>query len=169
MIVSDHGFKPVKQICYPNQAFESASNHKWDYSFKTTGGMAVLVRNRNRPKLLKTDLKKIQAQIIENCPGANAVFEGEEFEYLKKNFFPDGLMFLYTYEEMTFSNGKGKWFQVLEKGFDNHGFLPDDPEMKTINLFYPPLAGGRHIRHVRETIELACEWLELSCRIGEKR
>lgn len=170
MIVSDHGFKSVKQICYPNQVFRTnGSSNKWKYYFKTNGGIAVLVKNKNEKKLTKAELSKIQQQIMENCPGAYAVYEGDDYKYFKKNFFPEGLMFLYTYEEMTFSEAKGKWFQILDKGFYNHGFLPEDTEMKTIHLFYPPLKNGRHIRHVTETMEISCEWLEISCRIGEKK
>ncbi|MCX7997869.1 MAG: ectonucleotide pyrophosphatase/phosphodiesterase [Leptospiraceae bacterium] len=170
MIVSDHGFKKVSQICYPNQVFLTQStSDKWKYRFKTNGGMAVLVKNQKERKLKKEELEKIKSQIMENCPGAYAVYEGEEFEYFKKNFFPNALMFLYTYEEMTFSESQGKWFQILEKSFSNHGFPPDDPEMKTIHLFYPPLKGGRHLRHVTEALEISCEWLEIHCKIGEKK
>lgn len=169
MIVSDHGFKRVDKVCYPNNAIASTGNGQWKYKFKTMGGVGVLLRNTNAKKLSTNLLKKMSLQIQEKCPGAIATFEGEDFKNLQTKFYGDTQMFLYTKENLGFSPAKSGWFQVLKGGYYNHGFLPDDKDMGTIHLFYPKGQTQTKVNEVKDVMQLGCEWMNIDCPKGIRK
>jgi predicted AlkP superfamily pyrophosphatase or phosphodiesterase len=169
MIVSDHGFKKVEKICYPNNAFLENSKTNWKYKFKTLGGVGILLKQSSVSDLNRESLEKLQQKIQENCPGSNAVFEGEKYLQLKQEFYADTQMFLYTTEAMSFSEGKGNWLQVLKSSYYNHGFIPEDSEMKTVNIFFPKGRVTKKIQSVKDVLMFSCEWLEINCKVGEIR
>lgn len=178
IVVSDHGFKKVESLCYPNKILSEeglidTSNGKWSFVFKGLGGTAVLLENKEKDSYLKgksISIPKLAEKIQELCPGSLAEFDSPLYQKVVSEISPDVRMLLHSQIGMAFSESLSakEYFRISNPPYYNHGFLPSDPELETIGLYY----GGNKkekFQTLKDVFHIACKHLELDCKPGEKR
>lgn len=178
IVVSDHGFKKVESLCYPNkilidEGLIDPSSGKWSFVFKGLGGSAVLLENKDRESYLKgkvISLPKIAEKIQELCPGSIAEHDSELFQKVSSEISSDIRILLHSLSGMAFSESltAKESFRVSNPPYYNHGFLPTDPELETIGLYY----GGTNMEKIsslKDIFFISCKHLNLDCKAGEKR
>ncbi|MBP7283159.1 MAG: alkaline phosphatase family protein [Leptospiraceae bacterium] len=174
IIVSDHGFKEVKAVCAPNKILLSLGvidqkNSKWKYFFKTLGGIAILVENKDKDSLSASlDIEDLKNKISLECPFALLDTE-EELKQVKEKLNKSTKAILHSKVNMAFSESLTIAETYRENmSYYNHGFLPSDSEMKTISIVYPK-SNPVKIEDLKDTFEASCNWLGLNCKRGANR
>jgi hypothetical protein len=175
IVVSDHGFKKVENICYPNKFLKDQNTidydkKKWNYYFKTLGGTAVLVKNTDKKTKLNSksiNLRELKKEIESNCPGVVADLDGEIFQRAKLELHSELLLILHSTENTVFSDGRSNQYFKTGMSYYNHGFLPEDSHLKTLMIAYPPT--NLHLNSIRQTFSIGCNWLQIRCSEGEAR
>ena len=173
IVVSDHGFKEVKSVCYPNKILISlgaidTKESKWKYFFKSLGGIAVLLENKDKDTLsASVDIEELKNKIAIECPFALLDNE-EEYKQTKSKLSKSVKAVLHSKVNMAFSESLSFTDIYREMSYYNHGFLPTDPEMKTIGLVYPK-SNPVKILDLKDTFDAACAWLNLKCQKGKTR
>jgi hypothetical protein len=61
-----------------------------------------------------------------------------------------------------------EYYKVSNPPYYNHGFLPSDPEMETIGIFYGSEKKVR-FENLKDVLKISCDWLNLDCPIGKTR
>ncbi len=175
IVVSDHGFKEIRSMCYPNSELKQRGlflpeKESWRAYFKTLGGFSVLLENDSQNfSLSKKDLSNLKESIESKCKDTTFLFEGKNFEKLKNKFHSKGKAFLYSTKETGFGEKSDEPVSKhLDKSFANHGFLPIDPSMKTILVSYPKKDGTK-LKSIKDVFKLSCAWLQIDCTKGEKK
>jgi len=178
LIVSDHGFKKVESLCYPNkilidEGIIDTTNNKWNMVFKGLGGSSVLLENKeidSRIKSKSITLEKIAEKVMENCPNSIAELESETHLKIKNEITSNVKLFLHSTSGMAFSESLSskEVYRISNPPYYNHGFLPTDSEMETIGIFY---GGSKNIKfnELKDVIRVACDYLHIECKEGEKR
>lgn len=173
IVVSDHGFKEVKSVCAPNKILISLKaidpkNSKWKYFFKTLGGIAILIENKEKDSLsVSLDLESLKNKISLECPFALLDTE-DELKQVKSKLNKSARAILHSNANMAFSESLTINETYREMNYYNHGFLPSDPEMKTISVVYPK-SNPVKIEDLRDTFDAACNWLMLNCKREKSR
>lgn len=173
IVVSDHGFKEVKSVCYPNKILISqgaidTKESKWKYFFKSLGGIAVLLENKDKDALsASVDIEELKNKIAIECPFALLDNE-EEYKQIKSKLSKSVKAVLHSKVNMAFSESLSSTDIYREMSYYNHGFLPTDSEMKTIGLVYPK-SNPVKILDLKDTFDAACAWLNLKCQKGKTR
>lgn len=173
IVVSDHGFKEVKSVCAPNKILMSmgaidTKESKWKYFFKTLGGIALLVENKDKDALSASlDMEDLKNRISTECPFALLDTE-EELKQVKTRLNKSAKGILHSKVNMAFSESLSMNEIYREMSYYNHGFLPTDSEMKTIGLVFPK-TNPIKIQDLRDTFDAACVWLGLKCQKGTPR
>ncbi|MBP9887766.1 MAG: alkaline phosphatase family protein [Leptospiraceae bacterium] len=169
IVVSDHGFKEVKSVCAPNKILINLGlidqkNSKWRYFFKTLGGIAILVENKDKDSLsANLNLDELKNTISQECPFA-LLDTKEELKQVKEKLNKTAKAILHSKVNMAFSESLTIAETYRENmSYYNHGFLPTDPEMKTISIVYPK-SNPIKIEDLKDTFDAACNWLELQCK-----
>lgn len=178
LIVSDHGFKRVESVCYPNKiliddGYIDSNSGKWNYVFKGLGGSAVLLENKDKDSKIanKTiSIPKISEKVQELCPSSLAESDSEIFQKVSDEISPDIKLLLHSNAGMAFSESltSKENFRVSNPPYYNHGFLPTDKDLETILIYY----GGEtshKVESLKDVFTIACKHLSLECRAGEKR
>lgn len=173
IVVSDHGFKEVKSVCYPNKILISmgaidTKESKWKFFFKSLGGIAVLLENKDKDALsASVDIEELKNKIAIECPFALLDNE-EEYKQTKSKLSKSVKAVLHSKVNMAFSESLTSLDIYREMSYYNHGFLPTDPEMKTIGLVYPK-SNPVKIVDLKDTFDASCAWLNLKCKKGKTR
>jgi len=176
IIVSDHGFKEIKNMCYPNtelkaKGFFNPEKETWKFYFKTMGGFSVLLQNEDNPgfSLSISELSTLKQSIESKCLGTNFIFEGGNFDKLRRKFHSNAKAFLFSKGDTGFGEKiEATTFKSLEKPFSNHGFLPGDSSMKTMLLSYPKKVNVE-LKSIKNVFTLGCDWLKIKCEKGERK
>ncbi|MCE9499101.1 MAG: ectonucleotide pyrophosphatase/phosphodiesterase [Leptospira sp.] len=176
IVVSDHGFKEMNGICYPNTELKKAGHiipekEVWKYFFRTMGGVSILLKNeKSADKISRNEIVSLGRRIAEGCPGAVFESEGDPmFDRILKKFNSNALAVIYSNGNTGFGEkSDNSLFKKLETPVSTHGFLPTDPSMFTILLAYPDQKNTK-LRSVKDVFRLSCDWLKISCRRGESR
>lgn len=172
IVVSDHGFKEVKSVCAPNKILQSmgvldSKESKWRYFFKTLGGMAILFENKEKDSLpVSLDLEELKNKLSLECPFALLDTE-EELKNIKTKVSKQAKAVLHSKANMAFSESLTVE-TYREMNYYNHGFLPTDPELKTIGIVYPK-SNPIQIQDLKDTFEAGCNWMNLKCQRGANR
>lgn len=175
VIISDHGFREVKSLCYPNRIlieknFIDIKNQTWTYYFKTYGGGAILLENPNKSFFSEDiQLESLKKDLESKCPGSNFDIADELNKY-KLEFHSDSLAVLNSTNGMAFSESlsSGDSFKEANPTYYNHGFPSDQKEMKTIGIVYPSNKENK-MQSVKDVFMISCKWLNLNCKLGERR
>jgi predicted AlkP superfamily phosphohydrolase/phosphomutase len=173
IVVSDHGFKEVKSVCAPNKILLSmgvidTKESKWKYFFKTLGGIAILLENKDKDALsANLDIEELKNRISTECPFALLDTE-DELKQVKTKLNKSAKAVLHSKVNMAFSESLSVTEIYREMNYYNHGFLPTDLEMKTIGLVYPK-NNPIKIQDLRDTFDAACSWMNLKCQRGTPR
>lgn len=171
IVVSDHGFKKVQSQCAPNkvlinQNYISPSKGRWGYYFRTTGGTAFLVANEKmESKFPKLKLSKIKSALERACPGVVFDYNDKYAKQVRKFMDKNILGIAYTSKGIAFSdtiNPRTRTFSHTAP-YWQHGFMPQDSDMKPIGLFYPKSANLK-INKLTDVFHVGCEWLEIDCK-----
>jgi hypothetical protein len=181
IVVSDHGFLTAKKICRPNRllvdmGYINTQNKTWDFYFQSSAGMASLVGNPNTrlgkrkfPKLVS--LKK---RLENTCPGIKFHYNNSYFQERKRNSHPTSQAILETNKSIYISaTYNGAYFEK-DNGLHVHGFPNEFSEMDTILFFYEGKSSSvskvkKEYKSVKDTFDVACEWLDIKCKKGERR
>ncbi len=178
LIVSDHGFKKVESLCYPNRILIEEGvldpvSMKWNLVFKGLGGSAVLMENTNKDSMIKgksISTEKVAERIKEVCPQSEPELDSDLHKKIKSEVHPEIKLFLHSYVSMAFSESLSakENFKVANPPYYNHGFLPTDPEMETIGIFY---GGDKKVKmeSLKDILKISCDWLQIECITGTKR
>jgi predicted AlkP superfamily pyrophosphatase or phosphodiesterase len=178
MIVSDHGFKRVDSICYPNvvllnNKLISKKTNKNIFQFKSLGGSAILLETKKgNTSIVNTEvLEKISNLISNSCQGVKVLLKHDETQMGKSGIFEMSKMVLYSESNIVFSESikPKEEFKPTNHSYYNHGFMPMDQDMETISLFYTPDSSGSVINDLKDVLGQSCKWLELNCKEGERR
>ncbi len=173
IVVSDHGFKEVKSVCAPNKILLSmgaidTKDSKWKYFFKTLGGIAILLENKDKDALsANLDIEDLKNRISTECPFALLDTE-EELKQIKTKLNKSAKGILHSKANMAFSESLSITDIYREMSYYNHGFLPTDMEMKTIGLVYPK-TNPIKIQNLKDTFDASCAWMNLKCQKGTSR
>jgi predicted AlkP superfamily pyrophosphatase or phosphodiesterase len=178
LIVSDHGFKKVESLCYPNRILIDEGiidpvTMKWNLVFKGLGGSAVLLENKDKDSILKgktINIEKLAERIREVCPQSEPELETDLHKKIKTEINPNIKLFLHSNVSMAFSESLStkEYYKVSNPPYYNHGFLPSDPEMETIGIFYGSEKKVR-FENLKDVLKISCDWLNLDCPIGKTR
>lgn len=179
IVLSDHGFHTATRICRPNRHLRNLSHintkkKDWNYYFKSSGGVAYLVSNSQKENKNK---KQLSLQLLKNkiersCPGTKLIWKGKKFQEYEKNSHPDALAILLGNKSIYFSNSWEEEYYTKNVRIHTHGYPKDMKEMDTIGFFYPGNARKDSIRNwssVKDSFPIACHWLDLNCKAGEKK
>ncbi|NUM41217.1 MAG: alkaline phosphatase family protein [Leptospiraceae bacterium] len=175
IIVSDHGFKDVSRICYPNtelkqRGYLNLEKNNWKGIFRTMGGISLLLQNDDLQfRFTKNELSSLKQTIESKCEGTKFIYEGKSFEKLKRKFHSGASAFLYSENNTGFGEKTdGDLLKLLGQTFSNHGFLPGDTSMKTILLSYPKNSNYK-LKSIKNVLPLSCNWLKIPCNKDEKK
>lgn len=179
LIVSDHGFKRVDGICYPNVVLSQnnlvgKNQKKKPYQFKSLGGSAVLLDNseeNSRKASRSTPVDKISSLVSSACPGVKVLKEKSDTLLGETHAFFETSLILYSENNSVFSESfrPTKPYRATNPVYYNHGFLPGDSDMETISIFYTPGAKPEPIENLNQVLMRSCNWLGISCKPGESR
>ncbi len=175
IVVSDHGFKEVKSLCYPNhflieKNLLNPKEQKWNYYFKTHGGGAILLENPDRSFFsTEVNLEELKKEFEEKCPTSN-FRTGESLKEIQEKFHPNAIAALDSESGMAFSESStvNEFFRVANPTYFNHGFPPDQEEIKTILISYPKKEKAK-LESVKDVFTLACNWLQIKCKKNQSR
>lgn len=175
IIVSDHGFKEVKSLCYPNRLMVQeghldTKSNKWSYYFKTLGGMAILLKNTGDDRLARDiDKEALGNRLKLECPDLIFSTSGKDFDEIKTKLEPKIEAAVFSNVNMVFSESTspGELFRESNPTYYNHGFLPTDKEMKTIGLFYPR-ESGLEINDLKDVFFASCKWMGMECKNSKR-
>ncbi|HNI99564.1 MAG TPA: hypothetical protein PL169_26115, partial [Leptospiraceae bacterium] len=171
LVTSDHGFKEVNAVCYPNKVLmdtgaADTDTGKWSYLFKSLGGTAVLLKNPDRKsrKNFSLDMDDLRKKIEGGCENVILADSGDKFKTARKKLSSEIEAFLYTEKNTAFSESLGAKELFKQTGtYYNHGFLPEDSDLKTIGIFYPANEEYR-MNTVKDVFVNSCRWMNVACR-----
>lgn len=171
LVTSDHGFKEVNAVCYPNKVLMDSGaadteTGKWSYLFKSLGGTAVLLKNPDRKsrKNFSLNMDDLRKKIESGCENVILADSGDRFKAAKKKLSSEIEAFLYTEKNTAFSESLGAKELFKPTGtYYNHGFLPEDSDLKTIGIFYPANEEYR-MNTVKDVFVNSCRWMNVPCR-----
>jgi predicted AlkP superfamily pyrophosphatase or phosphodiesterase len=174
ILVSDHGFREVKSLCYPNRFLVEKNlinpkENSWSYYFKTYGGGGILLDNPNRPFFSDSiDLNELKKEIESKCPN-NILNIEDGLKEIQQKFHKDAIAVLESKEGAGISESLTvtDYHRIANPIYYNHGFSPEEVEMKTILISYPKKK--IELESVKEVFSLGCNWLKLNCKKGKRR
>ena len=182
IVVSDHGFISADRICRPNQILKDMgyirpAKKKWDFYFKSSSGMAVLIGNPQTKKGRKDfpRLQELKSRLERNCPDVNFHYSGSLL-YKGKQSIEPRMQAILIPEKGTYISSKltGELYEV-SPGIHAHGYPAEWEEMDTILFFYAPgiqesieFQTILDSASIKDTALIACRWLRIPCRLGEK-
>lgn len=177
IVVSDHGFRKFSNICYPNKALIqmghiSPYKKKWNYMFRSHGGVATLLKNTGNDTLSnkKLDLAYLKRKMARSCPKAQFTSKGRLFRRIQKRLDHSALAAMIAKKDFIFSrsvNSTYSWIKLKGTGH-HHGFLPSDEQMHTIGLVYPKRR-LRTMRKITDVFLYTCHWMRLKCQRGIRK
>lgn len=174
VVVSDHGFREVKSLCYPNRFlieknFINQKENTWSYYFKTYGGGAILLDNPNRPFFSDSiDLNELKKEIESKCPNNSLNLE-DGLKNIQQKFHSDAIAVLESKDGAGISESLTvtDYYRIANPTYFNHGFSPEEDDIKTILINYPKK--NIELESVKQVFDLSCSWLKLNCKKGKKR
>jgi hypothetical protein len=172
LVVSDHGFKEVNAICSPNKllidkGLISVEKGKWNYVFKSLGGISILLKNTDNDTMLSSTVANVnflKEEVMRSCSGVIADTNGEIATNVNNKMFPNSLLTLYSKENTVFSESLSAT-EIFKKvsTYYNHGFLPEDDAMLTVGFVYPKSL-TKELTDVKDYFKIGCKWLKMSCK-----